>query len=301
MEILNSQSEHKEQNKQSIKFDGLVEQDMNKTLEELKDLGISVDEKTGHLAYMPSYRPLNLEYQLVFIRHGETFGNCGQVNQDATINTEYVQSNTKDHEKRIFQGCVDQEINQLTKLGKEQAEGLANKLEIELIKKNWIPDAVLASPLKRAQETAVPFLKKFDLENKYEIENNIREMSFGEWDNRRVCDLDKENICHSFYKNQNALVKKTGINGNGIYQISENFCEVLLRAKDILLKLNDKFKGKKIIMFSHSMFGAACCILAGKGQNYENDSYLAFDGKKSDGTYYTMPHATPFLMNFKLN
>ena len=32
-------------------------------------------------------------------------------------------------------------------------------------------------------------------------------MSFGEWENKRVCDFNDEHPCHSFYRNQNALIK----------------------------------------------------------------------------------------------
>ena len=48
------------------------------------------------------------------------------------------------------------------------------------------------------------------------------------------------------------------------------------------------------------MFGAACSILLGKVQLFENRSYIAFDGKRTDGTYYKMPHVALFLMNFDL-
>ena len=99
---------------------------------------------------MQSFSPINLEYDLVFIRHGETFGNCRQVNQKAAIKIEAVKANNKDYEKRLYHGCVDELIKQLLKSGKEQAENLANKLDNELIKNNWIPYSVLVSPLKRA-------------------------------------------------------------------------------------------------------------------------------------------------------
>jgi hypothetical protein len=45
------------------------------------------------------------------------------------------------------------------------------------------------------------------------------------------------------------------------------------------------------------MFGAACLMLLGRGQKIENGNYLAFDGKKKDGSYYTLPHATPVYLN----
>lgn len=122
-------------------------------------------------------------------------------------------------------------------------------------------------------------------------------MSFGAWDNRRLADMNAENTCHLFYRNQNALIKQNGINGNGVEQCAENFCELLLRAFRVLNDLNHDYANKKIIIFSHSMFGAACCILFGKGQKIENGEYLAFDGKRSNGEHYTMPYATPFILN----
>jgi len=48
------------------------------------------------------------------------------------------------------------------------------------------------------------------------------------------------------------------------------------------------------------MLGAACCNLLGKALLFENRSYIAFDGKRTDGTYYKMPHVALFLMNFDL-
>jgi broad specificity phosphatase PhoE len=128
------------------------------------------------------------------------------------------------------------------------------------------------------------------------LDERIKEMSFGAWDNRRVCDIKSDDACHLFYRNQHALVKQSGRNGNNLPQPSENFCEVLLRAHEVLMDLNKSHAGKKIVMFSHSMFGAACCILLGKGQTFENGNYLAFDGKRSDGTSYTINHATPIAL-----
>ncbi|HRE31356.1 MAG TPA: hypothetical protein PLD88_05215, partial [Candidatus Berkiella sp.] len=85
-------------------------------------------------------------------------------------------------------------------------------------------------------------------------------------------------------------------NGSGRYQVAESFCNLLARAAGVLQWLDNNFARKKILLFSHSMFGAACCILLGKGNYVENDDYLAFDGKRSDGTSYVMPHATPIKL-----
>jgi mannitol-1-phosphate/altronate dehydrogenase/broad specificity phosphatase PhoE len=291
MQILNEQFE-----KQRF----MEKNDKKELIEKLKLLGVNVEKETGHLFYEPYFTPLKLEYDLVFIRHGETYGNCGQVNSEGNINFNLVKAGIKDHEKRIFQGNVDEDANQLTKTGRAQSHLLVKKIEEMLIDKNWNPEFVLLSPLKRAKETSYPFVAKYNLQSLSKTVAEIREMSFGQWDNRRICDLADEDECHFFYKNQNSLVKKSGTNGSGSFQEAESFCEVLIRARNILLKLNDIYKCKRIVMFSHSMFGAACCILLGKAQLFENSSYIAFDGKRTDGSYYTMPNATPFLMNFDL-
>ncbi len=263
----------------------------------LQALGIILNVKTGHLFYSKNFQPLKLNFELVFVRHGETYGNCGQSTANGKVDLSLVNSAIKNSEKRIFQGDVDTEINQLTALGKSQAEEAAIKLENELLNNNWVPNIVLHSPLSRAKETGLPFVKRNDLHEIFVSHNGIREMSFGSWDNRRVCDLKPTDSCHSFYQNQNALVKARG-NVSGTP--SESFCDVLQRAYVTLQELNERLPHSKIIMFSHSMFGAACCILLGKGQRIENGEHLAFDGKRSNGEYYTMPHATPFHLNVEL-
>lgn len=269
----------------------------DKSMRILNSMGIIVNSDTGELRYADEFKPLMLGFELVFIRHGETFGNCGQVTRDGQIDFDMVASNRRDHECRIFQGNVDREINQLTERGKDQAKEVAKKLTESYIDKLWVPDHVLVSPLTRAMETAQPFIDQHGYLDRVIIHHGIVEQSFGAWENRRVCDFKPDDKCHLFYKNQNALVKQDGNDEYSAHQEAENFCDVLVRANRILTELNKLHPGKKIVMFSHSMFGAACCILLHKGQTFENSNYLAFDGKKSDGTYYTMPNATPFEMN----
>lgn len=265
-----------------------VEVDLPK---ELQTLGLRLCTRTGHLFYDDNFAPLHLDYELVFVRHGETYGNCGQSTSGGKIDADLVSAGKKDSKLRIFQGDVDTEINHLTNDGKLQALDAAKKLKTELLERGWIPDVILASPLSRAQETAAPFIKQNQYGDRYFTEEGIREMSFGSWDNLRVCDFEDKNLCHRFYLDQHTLVKGKEINADGKYHKAENFCEVILRARKVLLSLNEKYAGKKVVMFSHSMFGAACSILLGKGQTIE-EGYLAFDGK------HTMPHAAPFLLNF---
>ncbi len=262
----------------------------------LQFLGIKLDTEDGHLFYEKSVTPLKLNFELIFVRHGETFGNCGQVTYEGKIDHDMVKSNRKNRENRIFQGYVDTEINQLTEYGKQQALEVALKLE-QFIQNGWLPDVIFYSPLSRAKETGLPFVKRNNLENYYFPLDDIKEMSFGSWDNRRISDFKPDDSSHLFYRNQHALIKHSGKNGDGVHQEAENFCEVLLRAQKTLQELNIKYSGKKILMFSHSMFGAACCILLGKGQIIEHGDYLAFDGHKKNGESYTMPNAMPFYLS----
>jgi broad specificity phosphatase PhoE len=265
--------------------------------EKLRALGIVLDVTTGHLFYSKHFQPLKLNFELVFVRHGETYGNCGQSTASGAIDLSLVSSDTKNPDQRIFQGDVDTEINQLTTLGKSQADDAALKLEKELLRENWVPNIILHSPLSRAKMTGLPFVKRNNFHSIYVSHKGIREMSFGSWDNRRVCDFKPTDSCHTFYQTQHALVRNTS---NDPLKSSESFCDLLQRAHQTLMELNDKYPNAKIIMFSHSMFGAACCILLGKGQKIENGEYLAFDGKRSNGESYTMPHATPFHLNLEL-
>jgi len=272
-------------------------QDNIELQKKLRALGIQLDIETGHLFYSEHFQPLSIHFNLIFVRHGETYGNCGQTTATGQIDLELVRSGIKDKEKCIYQGDVDTDINQLTEHGKQQALAVAEKLSSDFITKGWEPDLIFVSPLSRAKDTALPFVQKHQFEDRYVVHDGIKEMSFGSWDNRRLCDLPTEDVCHLFYRDQHALVKNSGINGNNSHQEAESFSELLLRARNVLLDINEKHYHKNILMFSHSMFGAACSILLGKGQRVEHDTYLAFDGKRKDNTSYIMPNATPIILN----
>lgn len=268
--------------------------------DQINDLGLELDVMTGHLRYARSFTPLEINSEVIIVRHGETYGNCGQITMDAKIDTEAVERNQKDKMRRVFQGNVDTEINQLTTLGHEQAKQAAVELEHDYIASGWFPDIIFHSPLNRARETGLYFVMNNHYENRYFSHHDIRELSFGAWENKRICDLPDNHRAHSFYLDQNAMVVESGINNNGDYQKGECFADIIITAHQFLQKLHTDYPHKRIILFSHSMFGAACCILFGKGRNFENSNYLAFDGKDSQGRDYCLPHATPIALNFSI-
>ena len=268
---------------------------------EMQDIGITLDITTGHIFYNEKFQAFPLNCELIFVRHGETYGNCGQGKANGAIDYALVKANIKHKAKRIYQGNVDTEINQLTEYGKQQAITAAERLKSDLLEKGWKPDAIFVSPLARAKDTALPFITQNKFEDRCVILEKIREMSFGAWENRRICDIPSNDPCHLFYREQNALVKSTEVYANGLKQDGECFCDVLIRAHDVFYDLNNNHATKKTLMFSHSMFGAACCILLGKGQRIENGEYLAFDGQRANGKSYTIPLATPFILHTNIS
>merc|ERR1719401_3340871 len=76
----------------------------------------------------------------------------------------------------------------------------------------------------------------------------------------------------------------------------ECFVEVLTRMHTVLARLNERLSGAKlerrplVVMYGHSMAGAAVSILTGNGKIVDDTNYLGFDGK------YIMPNATPVFL-----
>lgn len=255
----------------------------------LGNLNINIDFNTGRLSYGKEFSPLNLDYKLIFVRHGETYGNAGLSDRYGKIDLAMERGISNN---RVFQGNVDEDINQLTEYGEEQARIAA----YEMFDSGLRPDIIFHSPLQRAKKTGIPFvelLSRNNIDCEYIELSSIREMSFGMWENRRVSDMPSDHACHQFYRQQNALIKEDGANVHGNFCQAENFYDVLLRAYQTLISLNEKYAGKEILMYSHSMFGAACCILMGIGKEItmENEKYLAFDGAG------IMPHCKPILLS----
>jgi broad specificity phosphatase PhoE len=259
-------------------LEDLDESVKNGWIEQAAALGISLDLPSGHISYASDFQEkmLNLSFDLIYVRHGKTTGNT---------------------EPRVYQGFVDEPSNALNEIGLEQAEDAANKVDALAL----MPDLVVLSPLARAKDTGMAFVKRHpELSDKTELWPDSAEMQFGEWDNKMVKDMAPDNICHLFYLAANAVVKTkvpySAPDGSSID--AECFVEVLSRMHRVLAKLNSRFaetsseKRPLVAMYGHSMAGAAVSILTGNGKKVDGFDYLGFDGK------YIMPNATPaFLVN----
>jgi broad specificity phosphatase PhoE len=239
-------------------------------------LGLALDVASGTISYTDAFQAPSLPFELWYCRHGKTTGNT---------------------EPRVYQGYVDEPSNALNEVGLQQAQDAADKLEALGLD----PDLVVLSPLARAADTGKAFLarKPSFPQDRVLTWESCAEMRFGDWDNMMVKDMPTDSICHLFYLGQNAVVKSSGLyvdpaSGNTVP--GENFVEVLHRTRAMLTTLTATVDGlpprsdgkpKQVIIYGHSMAGAALSVLTGNGKQVDGKAYLGFDGK------YIMPNATP--------
>eukprot|EP01054_Gregarina_sp_Poly1_P000861 Gregarina_sp_Poly_1__860@NODE_1205_length_4786_cov_414_183725_g825_i0_p2_GENE_NODE_1205_length_4786_cov_414_183725_g825_i0NODE_1205_length_4786_cov_414_183725_g825_i0_p2_ORF_typecomplete_len320_score59_71His_Phos_1/PF00300_22/2_7e02His_Phos_1/PF00300_22/4_7e23Lipase_3/PF01764_25/0_15His_Phos_2/PF00328_22/0_24Hydrolase_4/PF12146_8/4_7e03Hydrolase_4/PF12146_8/0_31Chlorophyllase/PF07224_11/0_43DUF3106/PF11304_8/0_2DUF3106/PF11304_8/1_6e03Esterase/PF00756_20/2_4e03Esterase/PF00756_20/3_7e03Esterase/ len=243
----------------------------------MQQLGLKLDSETCHVSYAPDFTPLKLDYDLCYVRHGKTEGNT---------------------EPRIYQGFCDYWENQLNETGKRQALEAAAKMEQTL--PQFTPDLILCSPLGRAIETGEAFFKNHR-EIPCRVHYGAREQQFGVWDNMQLRWMPEDDICHLFYLDQNVLVKAPAPHrgGDGKLYAAECFIDLIERVAVFLRSLNDESEVKaanaagrraKILIYGHSMAGAATSILLGHGKVFTEAGALGFDGK------YIMPNATPTML-----
>jgi broad specificity phosphatase PhoE len=239
-------------------------------------LGLSLDVASGTISYTDAFQAPSLPFELWYCRHGKTTGNT---------------------EPRVYQGYVDEPSNALNEVGLQQAQDAADKLEALGLD----PDLVVLSPLARAADTGKAFLQRKPSfpQDRVLTWESAAEMRFGDWDNMMVKDMPTDSICHLFYLGQNAVVKSSGLYidpASGATVPGENFVEVLHRTRAMLSTLTETVgklpsrpdgKPKQVIIYGHSMAGAALSVLTGNGKQVDGQSYLGFDGK------YIMPNATP--------
>lgn len=141
---------------------------------------------------------------------------------------------SKANEKDVFIGHTDLE---LTELGKQQAEITAAYL------KDIIPDAIYASDLKRAYDTALATAKQYGMEVK--TEQGLREIFAGTWEYvpfatlERQCPVSFANIwCKDI-----ANARPDG---------GESVKEVYDRVTATVRAIAQKHPGETVFLFSHA-------------------------------------------------
>lgn len=258
-----------------------------------EDFQLHLNVDSGRIRYKENFKPLDLQVEICYIRHGKTEGNT---------------------EPRVYQGMVDYPENQLNAIGLRQACEAADRMQCFVDEGEWgLPDLMISSPLQRAQQTALPFRETYP-DIAYRVVPEVGEMQFGSWDNMKVAEIPSTSIAHLFYLEQNALVKSNEPHRVdrdkwirpdwlcGQTQIEgENFLECMQRQRRALRKIEavaqELFQEKhprdsrkpRVVIYGHSMAGAAISVLLGYGKE-DSSGWLGFDGS------YIMPNATPTLL-----
>jgi len=207
-----------------------------------KDLnGILLNKRTGRIKFRDIVKTsVVLDFVLWGVRHGETEANKN---------------------KMMFQGNVDEEIDQLTDKGKEQAREAAEVLFAQLKDKIASGEeiVVITSDLKRAKDTADAFIslvkERTGITIKPEVDKYANEISFGIWDNKtpeQLSSRDRYFIIQ--YRKNNATTRPK----NG-----ESFLDLLIRRKKLLETINKSHKGKIVVLFSHGVGLTADRVLLG--------------------------------------
>ena len=155
--------------------------------------------------------------EIIIIRHGET---------------EWNQTGR-------FQGHSDVP---LSKTGRAQAEALGRNLAIDHV------DAIYASDLTRAIETAAPLAARFSLT--VTPDPLLRELNFGAWEGRSFSDVNAEN--------PNAMKQFYNDPEYADIPDSEPFPDFQQRVAGRVREIAELHRGKRIVIVSH---GASIRIL----------------------------------------
>ena len=223
---------------------------------------ILLDNKTGQI-YLKG-PVVRLEFPMVIVRHGETDANW----------------------RKVLHGLANGAENQLNERGKEQANQLAVHLFAELERMfgprlselarsgNLI---VLTSPLKRARDTAQFFIdyiiEKTGLLLELEALEDLREISFGKIDGLALDEIEDKELRRLVVRYRTTQDATIDWQGTG-----ESFMETLIRAKRLLQALNQRYRGKDVVVvtFTHGTFGSSLRAVTGDKSLVNGAHMIAF-------------------------
>lgn len=206
---------------------------------------------------------MKLHLPMAVVRHGETDGVL----------------------KHVLQGQVDASENQLNAMGRKQARETACRLLTDLERRfgqNELVDfartgklVILTSPLTRARDTADIFLDTFQNQTglllQTQIEQGLREVSFGSYDGCALADIDDEHFKQLVINYRTAQNATIDWQGSG-----ESFLDVMMRAAGLVKSLNKNFREKIILAFTHGTFISALRAVLGDRRLVRTDGMIAF-------------------------
>ncbi|MCG8607089.1 histidine phosphatase family protein [bacterium] len=235
---------------------------------------ILVHELTGQIYLSGSV--ISLMPAAIAVRHGET---------DANL-------------RRVLHGQVDGPENQLNSQGRAQAQRAAGAIYDELASR-WQPRElrelarrgrliILTSPILRARHTAEYFhglfQSRMDADLSLNKESLLQEMSFGRYDGSALEEIDDPvyaDLVQRYRKQQDATIDWCGT--------GESFIDVIVRARDLIERLNAGGTKKVFVLFTHGTFISALRTALGDPTLTDETGKILFRDRIVD-------HAVPYWL-----
>lgn len=197
---------------------------------------------------------------LYFIRHGITLAN----------------------EAGIKQGTINNEMTHLSETGIKQANRLREHFDISFA------DRIIASPMKRTQDTANILNQDAKLPISYD--DRLVEISYGDWDGQKNKELETtyadvyDSVLHD------VLPEYVDLTDGG-----ESFEEVIARAKSFMDEVALQNDDQKIVVVTHG-FTIKAAVLAAIGE--VNDMMVIEEPANTSVTRITIDNGRHYLRFF---
>lgn len=165
--------------------------------------------------------------ELVLVRHGESQGNLAD-RAALDAGEAFLDLDVRD---------ADVELSQT---GVEQARAV--HAHLRTLAPDRRPTAVVSSPYRRARQTAEIVAAGLDVP--FVVDERVRERDLGAFDGMTWIGIEQEYAAES---RRRARVGKYYYRPPG----GESWCDVVLRVRQVLLELQERFAGERLWVFSH--------------------------------------------------
>ncbi len=152
------------------------------------------------------------------------------------------------NENKLAASISEKHCGGLSKLGEKQAEELVPKL----LKNKY--DVIIISPMIRTYQTIIPYLKTFETPPKIIISSLVLERDLGQLKGKTLAETKK------YREKLNVEDKVSWLPPKG-----ESILDVYERAKKFINYLKKEFKGKSVLLCSHSVFLRALDVFLDEG------------------------------------
>ena len=165
--------------------------------------------------------------ELVLVRHGESQGNVAD-REALDAGKAYLDLDVRDADV------------ELSETGRKQAESVREHLR-SLPEDQW-PTAIVSSPYRRARQTAEIVAEGLDVP--FVVDERVRERDLGAFDGMTWIGIEQEFGQES---------KRRARAGKYYYRPpgGESWCDVVLRVRQVLLELQERYAGERLWVFSH--------------------------------------------------